>query len=226
MTTVATGSKLLIHGSQTTLTVRSLRRIELAGDWFVPVMADLALLQAAGVMEGTSAVDFPTELGLIRLDAELLQTEEALVLRAPGLRTAAMIEQRRDDVRGLVRLPLRGKVLVSSGATTRSEVAQGSERPEAGVNLVGTTSSVSGGGISAELTMADWVDPGSKIYVEIEMPGGDLAPAVMTVLEHDGHRVRARFIDISPLDRERLVRLVFARQRAELAKRSRSADRV
>jgi hypothetical protein len=228
MTTVTAGSRLVIHGPESTLTLRTLRTIELVGDWYVPVMADLELLQAAGVTDATSEVDFPTDQGRLRLDAELLQTDEALVLRAPGLRTAAMIEQRRENVRGLVRLPLRGKVLVSSGAASRSQgaqEAQESDRPEIGVDLAGTTSSVSGGGISAELTMADWVDAGSKIYVEIEMPGGDLAPAVMTVLHHEGQLVRARFVDISALDRERLVRLVFARQRAELAERRRSADR-
>ena len=39
------------------------------------------------------------------------------------------------------------------------------------------------------------------------------------MLDHEGSTLRARFLDISPLDRERLVRLVFTRQRAELAER-------
>jgi c-di-GMP-binding flagellar brake protein YcgR len=224
MASVAAGSKLIIHGGRTPVTLRSLRTVELDGSWCVPVMADLSLLQAAGLTDSTADVEFPTDQGPIRLDAEIVQTDDAFVLRVPGLRTAAMVEQRRENVRGMVRLPLRGKVLTAT-ASTRSEVAADDE-PQIGIDAVeGTTYSVSGGGISAEVTMAPWVDAGSKIYVEIEMPNGELAPAVMSVLEHEGQRVRARFVDISPLDRERLVRLVFARQRAELAERRRSADR-
>jgi hypothetical protein len=66
--------------------------------------------------------------------------------------------------------------------------------------------------------------PGARIYLELGLPGGDLALAVMSVIDQRGPRVRASFVDISPLDRERLVRLVFKRQRAELADRRRSAE--
>jgi hypothetical protein len=95
---------------------------------------------------------------------------------------------------------------------------------DADVVLQGVTATGSGGGLSVDLRAAAGLVPGARIYVEIGMPGGDLAPAVMTVLEHDGPRVRAEFVDISQLDRERLVRLVFTRQRAELAERRRSAE--
>jgi hypothetical protein len=226
MASVAAGSRLVIHGGRALVTLRSLRAVDLEGGWCVPVMADLAVLQAAGLTDRFADVEFPSEHGPIRLDAELIQTDDSFVLRAPGIRAAAIVEQRRENVRGLVNLPLRGTVLAAPGAATRSEASQETgPQTGTGVDLQGVTRTVSGGGISAELTLAAWVDAGSKIYVEIEMPNGDLAPAVMSVLEHEGAWVRARFEDISPLDRERLVRLVFARQRAELAERRRSADR-
>jgi hypothetical protein len=218
MASVAAGSRLLVHGGQSSLVLRSLRTVELDGGWCVPVMGDVEALQAAGLTSRTALVEFPTDYGPLRLDAELVQGDGTFVLRAPGLRTAAMVEQRRENVRGLVQLPFRGTVLAA--AATRSRA------PEDGAtaDLAGITQTVSGGGISADLDGTPLVAPGTRIYVELGMPGGDLAPAVMTVVEHDGPRVRARFIDISPLDRERLVRLVFARQRAELAERRRSEE--
>jgi hypothetical protein len=214
MTSVAPGSKLRVHGAQAPVVLRSLRPVTLEGGWSVAVLGDVAALQAAELAGRTLVVEFPTDHGPVRLDAELLQADGSFLLRAPGLRTAAIVEQRRVDVRALVRLPLRGTVL--SAAATRSEAT---DDHSAGAVLAGTTETVSGGGISVELQGVDGVDAGATIYVELGMPGGDLAPAVLTVINHDGPTVRARFVDISPLDRERLVRLVFTRQRADLAER-------
>jgi hypothetical protein len=224
MASIAAGSRLLVHGAQVPLILRSLRPVELAGGWIVPVMGDVAALQAAGLTAGATVVEFPTEHGPIRLDAELVQGDGLLVLRAPGLRTAALVEQRRENVRGIVQLPVRGALLSIPTTWTRSQAVAETADDGATVILEGVTSTVSGGGISADLPAAAGLVPGARIYVEIGMPGGDLAPAVMTVLEHDGPRVRARFEDISALDRERLVRLVFLRQRADLAERRRSAE--
>jgi len=220
MASVAAGSRLLVHGTQVPLTLRSLRPVELAGGWTVPVLGDVAALQAAGLAGSTALVEFPTEFGPVRLDAELVCSDGLFVLRAPGLRAAALVEQRRENVRGIVQLPVRGALLSLPETETRSQaVAEDAE-----VVLEGVTSTVSGGGLSVDLRAVAGLIPGARIYVEIGMPGGDLAPAVMTVLEHDGPRVRAEFVDISQLDRERLVRLVFTRQRAELAERRRSAE--
>jgi hypothetical protein len=223
MASVAAGSKLRVQGSRSTLVLRSLRAVELDGGWCVPVLGDVAALLSAGITTRVAIVEFPTESGFVRLDAELVRNDDAFVLRAPGLRTAAIVEQRRENVRGLIRLPLRGTVLAT--ASTRAEVGSEEDDEPAGPDLAGTTESVSAGGFSADLERAPWVSAGSKIYVELGMPGGDLAPAVLSVIERDGTRVRARFIDISPRDRERLVRMVFARQRAELAERRQADDR-
>jgi len=223
MTTVAAGSRLLVQGEQASVVLRALRAAQLEGGWSVAVLGDVAALQAAGLTGRTAVVEFPTENGPVRLDAEVVQADGHFLLRAPGLRAAAIVEQRRENVRALVRLPLRGTVLAAASTasrptTTRSQAGEDIAEAGPGVVLAGTTESVSGGGISLELQGAD-VAAGSTIYIEIGMPGGDLAPAVLTVLDHDGSTLRAQFVDISPLDRERLVRLVFTRQRAELAER-------
>jgi hypothetical protein len=219
MTSVASGSRLLIHGAEAVV-LRTLRPVQLEGGWSVAVLGDVAALLAAELAPGPVVAEFSTDHGPLRLDAEIVQGEGSFLLRAPGLRTAAMVEQRREDVRALVRLPLRGTVL--SAVATRSQATEDIDARSAetaGVMLAGTTETVSGGGISVELPDQPGVTPGMTIYVELVMPGGDLAPAVLTVIDHDGPTVRARFVDISPLDRERLVRLVFTRQRADLAER-------
>jgi hypothetical protein len=224
MTTVAAGSKLIVHGDQAPVVLRTLRPAQLDGGWTVAVLGDVAALQAAGLTGRTAVVEFPTEHGPVELDAEVVQTDGAFLLRAPGLRTAALVEQRRENVRALVRLPLRGTVLTGAAPSTRSQATEGLADSGPGVALAGTTETVSGGGVSLELEDGDSVAPGSRIYIELGLPGGDLAPAVLAVLDHEGSTVRARFVDISPLDRERLVRLVFTRQRAELQERRQQAQ--
>jgi hypothetical protein len=215
MTTVAAGSKLVVHGTHAPVIVRALGAASLEGGWSVAVLGDVAALQAAGLSGRTVLVEFPTEAGPVRLDAEVVQADGDFVLRAPGLRPAAIVEQRRENVRARVQLALRGTVVENSGPVRRALRTA----PAPTAVLAGTTETVSGGGISLLLQGVGKVAAGSTLYVELGMPGGDLAPAMVSVLEHDGPAVRARFVDISPLDRERLVRLVFTRQRADLAER-------
>lgn len=217
MTSVAAGSKLIVHGAQGTVVLRSLRTVELEGGWQVSVLGDLAALQSAGIDGGTLPVDFATDQGLLRLEAEVLVGDGSFLLKVPGLRTAALVEQRRENVRAGVRLPLRGTVL-SSGVDTRSQAEADLDQGGAQVILDGITETVSAGGISAQLA-AGTIVPGARIYLELAMPGGNLAPAVLSTLGQAGTIIRAEFVDISPLDRERLVRLVFSQQRAELAGR-------
>jgi hypothetical protein len=225
MTSVAAGSRLLMHGTRSPVVLRSLRDVQLEGGWSVAVLGDLAALQAAGVTGRSALVEFPTENGPLRLDAEVVQADNGFVLRAPGLQPAAIVEQRRENVRAPVRLPLRGTVLAPASTATRSQACEDiAAGTDGGALLTGTTATVSGGGISLELRGIAGLDAGTTIYVELGLPGGDLAPAVLTVLDQHGHTVRARFVDISPLDRERLVRLVFTRQRAELAERRQQAE--
>ena len=100
-----------------------------------------------------------------------------------------------------------------------------------GLVLTGHTLDVSAGGARLALpglTRAPVV--GARLYVEIELPDAELAPAVVTVVAGDGAGgtpaadttagvVQVRFADLAPLDRERLVRLVFAAERRLLAER-------
>jgi hypothetical protein len=226
MSTVAAGSKLLVQGTQAPVVLRTLRPARLEGGWAVAVLGDVAAVQAAGLTGRTVAVEFPTENGPVRLDAEVVHADGNFLLRAPGLQPAAIVEQRRENVRALVRLPLRGTVLAATALTrfqAAEQIADGVGGELGGI-LAGSTETVSGGGISLELPGAAGVLTGTRIYIEIGMPGGDLAPAVLSVLERDGSTLRAQFVDISPLDRERLVRLVFTRQRAELAERRQRID--
>lgn len=226
MTTVAAGSKLLVHGTEARVVLRTLKSTQLVGGWSVAVLGDVAAIQAAGLTTGTAMVEFPTGTGPVRLDAEVVDLDGGFLLRAPGLRAAAIVEQRRENVRAPLRLPLQGSVL-SAAASTRSqateEIATGVGGVLSGI-LAGTTETVSGGGISLDLPGVTGILAGARIYIEIGMPGGDLAPAVLSVLDHDGSTLRAQFVDISPLDRERLVRLVFTQQRAELAERRQRAE--
>lgn len=216
MASVAAGSRLLItleheDDAGEPLVARSLRPADLDDDWVIPVLVDAGRLPAGDDAPRRGVAAFVTAAGRRELDAELVFDGQVLVLRAPGLRTAAFTEQRRENVRGEVQLPLRGTVLAGGSEPGAGAVA----------DLSGVTASVSAGGISAALEADATMPAGARIYVELSMPGGDLAPCVLSVVTSAGGQLRARFIDISPLDRERLVRLVFARQRAELAERRR-----
>jgi hypothetical protein len=224
MTTVAAGSRLVVQGAQAPVVLRALRPVQLQGGWSVAVLGDVAALQAAQLTGRTAVVEFPTDSGPVQLDAEVVQADGSFLLRAPGLRAATIVDQRRENVRALVRLPLRGTVLARTATATRSQAVEDIADAAPGAVLAGTTETVSAGGISLELPEGEGVAAGATIYVELGMPGGDLAPAVLSVLDHDGSTLRARFVDISPLDRERLVRLVFTRQRAELAERRQQLD--
>jgi c-di-GMP-binding flagellar brake protein YcgR len=221
MAAVTAGTKIVIRGTGRPVVLRALRPAQLDGGWAVPVMADLAALEDAGVRPGQIEIEVRTDEGTVSLDAEIVRSGDLFLVRAPGLRTAAMTEQRRDDVRAPVCLPVRGSILAThpAGSGTRHDGPQG---PAA--VLTGMTRTVSGGGLCLVLDeLPAGARTGARLYLELTMPGGDLAPAVLRIVSRepvrDGVLVRARFDDISPLDSERLVRMVFTRQRTELAER-------
>ena len=231
MASVAAGSRVLITLDQSDasrtggtdqtggergspLVARCLRPADLDDDWVIPVLVGAGRLPHRDEAPVRGVAEFHTDSGWVRLGSEIVHDARMLILRAPGLRTAAFTEQRRENVRGSVQLPMRGTVLAGASEPGESAVA----------DLSGVTASVSAGGISAELEAGASIPAGTRIYIELSMPGGDLAPCVLSVVGCESGHVRARFIDISPLDRERLVRLVFARQRAELAERRRASD--
>ena len=224
---VAAGSRLLVHmAGGGTAVLRSLRAVSLSDGWCIPVLADAAALAAPA-----TAVDLPTDDGMVRVDVELVRLDGALALHAPGLADAVLV-QRRSDLRGALRLRVRG-ALLSAGPVRRARggaetvAATPSDLPAA---VEGTTLSVSAGGVALCVDGPGGTLPaGARLYAEFELPGGELVPAVLAVVEHaEGDAgssfLRGRFLDISPRDRERLVKLVFARHREELAARRRGAD--
>lgn len=225
MATTKVGSRITIRGAGGPLVLRALRAVELEGGWAVPVMADLSAVRSAGVgPEADVEIDVVTEAGVLRLDAEIVHSGGMFVVRAPGLRTAAVTEQRRENVRAAISMAVRGTVL-STGAEPAAEPVTRHDGP-AGPRKVleGTTSTVSAGGLCVVFgALPPGARDGAQLYLELTMPSGDLAPAVVSVVQRKpvegGVLARVRFLDISPLDSERLVRMVFARQRSELAER-------
>lgn len=223
MPRVIAGSRLLLHTADGLIVLRSLRDSDVTDVWCIPVIGDVAALHA-----GACDVDVPTDDGPMRVRAILRPRGTELALYPVGS-VASIPVQRRRDVRGAMNLPLRAEVL--SGDANSLQPSLGALAEELGgdaakrtAHVFGTTTNLSAGGLSAQLDRQARLRPGVGLYVELDLPDGDVAPAVVSVVEQHGFAIRARFIDIAPRHRERLARLVFARQRAELADRRRLLD--
>ena len=183
MVTVAAGDRLVLRtAAGTRLAVRALHATELVGSWRLRVLAPAGRVAAvAGVLELAAPAG-----GTVRLPARLAIAEGALVLEAgragepTGTFTPVEGQQRRDDVRGEVHLPVR--VAAVDGRA---------EQALRGAVLVGHTLDVSAGGARLALRgTATPPEPGARLYVEVELPDGDLAPAVVAVVagENSGRR--------------------------------------
>ncbi len=238
MAATTVGSRIVIRAPGGPVVLRALRAVELEGGWVIPVMGDLAALENCGSDAEPVQAEITSVDGIIRLDAEIVHAGPILALRAPGLRTAAVSEQRRENVRAAIALTVRGTVLSPGngpGESPAGDPRGDSGRPAGGPasrparvrpreELEGTTRTVSAGGLAVVFgDLPPSAQSGARLYLELNLPGGDLAPAVASMVERHpvkgGVLARLRFIDISPLDSERLVRMVFARHRADLADR-------
>lgn len=210
MASVQAGSRMILRTPTGAVTLRALETVELGQDWSLPVLAPIkALTDNVGVLE-VPGVD-----GVLAAQAYLVMTDGRLELRpgSPGPEAQPVLQQRRGDVRGAVELPVRGAALDAVDAPATQDDA----RTE--VQLEGATLSVSAGGILAELADGAIAPTGARLYLELELPDGVLVPCVVSVVESVPGRLRARFVDIAPVDRERLVRLVFVEQRRQAAAR-------
>lgn len=219
MASVVAGGRVTVHGPRRAVVMRALRRAQLTSGWRLPVLVDAAALDEAGVGGDPCPAELATDDGTVLLDATLERLDGSLLLRDPAMSVAALTEQRREDVRARVSLDLRGRLL--QGSYTDLTPTDLAARPAGRVeiaDLAGRTRSISAGGIAATVT-GPVPAAGSRVYLELAFPHGELAPAVLNVVATDGGLLRGRFVDISPRDRERLVRLVFARHRVELAAR-------
>jgi PilZ domain len=220
MAIIGAGSRLVLRTGSGPVTLRSLAAAELSGPWSVPVLAPLrALADGDGVLEAT------TPSGPVSVAAHLRMRDGVLALCAgtagtggragtAGVPAAPALQQRRDDVRGRLGLPLR--------ATAADAAA---ERAFSTGVVEGITLDVSAGGLGVDLHPRSGRTPyGSRLYVELTVPGDRLVPAVVAVVDLSDRRLHGRFVDIAPVDREHLVRLIFAEQRRELAARHRLRD--
>jgi PilZ domain len=212
MVAVAPGDRVVLRTDEGYVALRVLRGAELVGAWRLDVLALVGQVRPlSGVLE------LPTVGGpVVRLPARLAVVDGAVVLQAGrsdtpnGAAPSGDVPQRRVDVRAEVHLPVRAAAVDRRG----EEVLRG------GV-LAGHTLDVSAGGARLDLPgLQDRLGDGCRLYTEIELPGGPLAPAVVAVVRHaPPGPAQVRFLDVAPVDRERIVRLVFEAERRLLAER-------
>jgi hypothetical protein len=208
MASVSAGSRLVLRTSTGSVSLRALRDVELQGRWSVPVLAPLRALS-----DGDGVLEMSTGTGLFSVAAHL-RLEDGVLELCPGTGSAPALMQRRQDIRGRVSLPVRAAALDAAA-----------ERVLADQVVEGVTLDVSGGGVGVDLhPRSDSTPYGARLYVEISLSEGVLMPAVVAVVELSDRRLHGRFVDIAPIDRERLVRLVFEEQRRELNARKRLRD--
>jgi hypothetical protein len=204
MPTVAAGTRLMLHTSTGLIGMRCLRSTDLVGAWAIPVMAS-----AAALVEGHGLVELTTVDGVVRVHAQLVQGSDALLLCPGDGGGRPVLQQRRNDVRATVALPLRG-VFLEPGIVPAELDAQFSA----------STDNLSGGGLAAVLPQDFLVGPpGDRVFLELTLQAGRVVPLVLRVVDRQGHRLRGTFLDIAAADREALVRLVFEQQRRLLAGR-------
>ncbi len=205
---VAAGSRLLLYASTGAIPLRSLAEVTIAGSWRVAVLGP-----AAAVTAGEGIAELPTDQGLLRVPARIRLVDGVLTL-SPVATAPTVLQQRRRDVRAEVELAVRAADLEGLRANRASAAV-----------VEGKTFSLSAGGFCAYVTCAG-TPPGAGqlMYAELELPDGAPVRSTVTVLELRVGCLRAAFTDISRADRERLVRLVSARQREDLALRRRRGD--
>jgi hypothetical protein len=183
------------------------RQLDLAGAWELPVMADVAGLE--GALQGT--VEITTASGVIRSPARLDPESRGLMLRrAPG--GPVECTQRRGAVRGRVVAPVAGTLITGRAA---------------GAFFAGQTRDLSGSGIAVTLSGPSGltVPDGVTAEVRITLAGPPPVYALVEVLGATAGVLRGRFTEITSIDRERLISLVFAAQREDLRARAARAGR-
>jgi hypothetical protein len=165
----------------------------------VPVLASPAAMAI-----GEGVVELPTTRGVVCVPARLCPDGRLeLSVRVP-LRPV----QRRLDVRGPIRVPVRGTVTARSrgllGLVDRTEVA-------------GETVDVSAGGLRARLQPARLPAEAHELYVELDGSGARPIGAVLELVALRSGLLQARFAVIAAADREYLVHRVFELERAARA---------
>lgn len=206
MVAVQAGDRLVLRTEQRTVSMRALAAADLAGSWTIPVLADVH-------GAGRGRVEVPGPVGVIRVEAELVVQRFGLFLCAVDAAPPHPV-QRRAHTRAAVDLPVRGAVLATGPAGPAKPPSDDLDEV-----MHGRTLSMSGGGLSVRWDEAPLLTPGAQLYLELQMPDDALVPVVVSVVAAQRLQARVRFLDIAPVDSERLVGLVFAAQRRLLAQR-------
>ena len=198
---VAAGSTMVFVAGDRRIPMRALAAADDDSD--VPVLATLEVLGL-----GSGRVEIATPSGLVTAPARVVRDGSGgLLLRFTRARE---VTQRREAVRGDIELSLR--VALRDGERTGSG---------GGRVVRGRTVNVSAGGLLARLDVnpAGLVDVGTRLPAEMTLPSGDRVAAILEVVEVRGWWIRTSFVEIDPRACEKLVRLVFTRERAALAQR-------
>ena len=213
MVAVSAGDRVVLRTDDGQVALRVLRSAELVGAWRLQVLAPAG---RPGKVAGMLELARPTG-GVLRLPARLALAEDGLVLEAgradepTGTLADPEQGQRRLDVRGELHLPVRVAALDGRG-----------EQALHGAVLAGHTLDVSAGGARLDLAgLRTPPEPGARLYAELTLPDEALAPAVVEVVQHAERALQVRFLDLAPLDRDRLAGLVFEAERRLLAERRR-----
>jgi len=193
----------------------------------VPVLASSEALDL-----GRGHVEIAAASGLLTAPASVVRDgRDGLAVRFESVRR---VTQRREAVRGDVELGLLVAVrhdyleAVDGGAAPARGRAGAGLRAVAGTGpravgrvLRGRTVNVSAGGLLAvmQANPEGLLRVGMRLPAEMTLPSGEQVSAVLEVIELRGWWVRTAFAEIDPRAREKLVRLVFTRERAALAQR-------
>lgn len=198
--TVELGTRLVVRTAQRSLPVRLLAPLRLDGAWSVPVMTDVTVGALRGILQ-VETMGSPAEI-----QVELVREGPTMIMRVVD---GAELErvQRRSHVRVKVELPVRAALL--------------EPRPGVPEEFSGHTMSIGGGGVALAWDISLPVGEGTRMFLELQLPDDLLIPAVVTVVAGQGRCHRVRFLDIAPIDVERLIALVFRTQRQLLAQRRR-----
>jgi hypothetical protein len=236
---VVAGSTMVFVASGRRVALRALASADSA-TCQVPVLASSEALEL-----GPGHVEIAAVTGLLTAPASVVRDgEDGLAVR---FESAREVTQRREAVRGDVELSLlvavrddeeppgvdrsagrRGGLSTGSGMISRRGLravgrpgADQAGAPATGRVVRGRTVNVSAGGVLAVLSSnpEGLLRVGMRLPAEMTLPSGDQVTAELQVVELRGWWVRMAFAQIDPRAREKLVRLVFTRERAALAQR-------
>jgi len=206
---IEVGTRVLLRAAHRVVPLRTLAPLTLVGGWSVTVLAELT----SGPVRGELEVAGPR--GVVRFPAEVVRHGDVMLLRAVAAGMPRVV-QRRSAARVELELALRAAVLsVGSGGPAGSGV--GENQREIG----GRTTSIGGGGVAVHWDEPVTLPLGTHVYLELELPEGPVVPAVTKVVAAEPARTRLSFVDVAPVDSERLIALVFRVQRRQLAERRR-----